>query len=128
MAKMPTIRWNRRAFWVTVALFGTMNAAHYVYFWSLPIKPIHSKHEVRLGRIEPDWLGRAVIGLNIPGCYVAGAVLFAAGSDSQAGFVGLSELFGSLFWAFIAALVVGPAKRRIPIPNAEPESNLPPAP
>jgi hypothetical protein len=123
MARITTIRWNRRAFWITLALFGTMNAAHFLYFWSRPIEPIHSRRETRMGRTEPDWIERAVIGLNLPGCYIAMAILSTAGANSQIGFVASSESFATLFWATVAAIIVSPGKPPAPNPDAPSETN-----
>jgi len=127
MARMPTIRWNRRAFWITLAIFGAANAAHLTYFFSLPVEPIQSKHETRMGRTEPDWVVRATIGLNIPGCYIAGAILSIAGFHSQSSFVAMSEVLGTLFWASVAALVVRPVNSPTQNPDLRNESKRPTA-
>ena len=100
-----------------------MNTAHLIYFWSLPIEPIRSKHEVVMGRTEPDWLVRAVAGVNIVGCYAAMGIFFVTHLDSQAAYMTLSELLGTLSWAMLAGFVVSPVKPPAPNPDAQSKSN-----
>jgi|SRR5579863_7695364 len=89
-----------RAFWVTAAVVGTVNAVAYLFYASLPIVP-DERHPEILQRAIPDWLG-PFLAISTPG---AALMHYAFGMQSPCDRLGCCQIISTAFWGLIAVCV-----------------------
>jgi len=99
MKERKAICW--RAFWITAAIFGTVNAALLLYFWSLPIGPI-GKGGSEMGRNPPDWHTNMTVAMSLPGLLLVVPIAVAINCNSDGTIILLSQVIGTLSWSLLA--------------------------
>lgn len=106
-----------RAFWITAAIFGAVNAALFLYFWSLPIGPT-GKGGAEMGRSPPDWHSNTTLAMSLPGALLVMPIACAIDCDSDAAVLLISQVIGTVFWALLAGWLFRSSDASAPTPDA----------
>jgi hypothetical protein len=89
-----------RAFWLTAAFVGAINAFAFLCYVSLPVVP-DERHPEILERAVPDWLA-PFLAISTPG---AAVMHYAVGMMSPFDRIGCCQVISTAFWGLIAVCV-----------------------